>query len=205
MPGGHVVRDANGQALAYIHSRNNEAEALQAKVLTKDEARRIAINVARLRAVEEGGSRLNPRQPRHNPGATGSLRSPIGRGRSSRRCVSHFDDIGRRGAVRFPGASIFEDTGSLLSDPAAWIRCKVISMPSDTPPPVRMDPVSTTRASIARTPGCRWASRSSGRDSPSTISRLVVAGRPASSPAAHTIMPPCTPLRLCLRIGETFQ
>jgi hypothetical protein len=46
--GGYVVRDANGQALAYICSRDSEAEALQAKMLTKDEARRIAINVARL-------------------------------------------------------------------------------------------------------------------------------------------------------------
>ena len=42
MPGGYVVRDANGQALAYVYSRANEAEALQAKVLTEDEARRIA-------------------------------------------------------------------------------------------------------------------------------------------------------------------
>jgi K+/H+ antiporter YhaU regulatory subunit KhtT len=48
MPGGYVVRDANGQALAYIYSRDNEDEARQAKVLTKDEARRIAINMARL-------------------------------------------------------------------------------------------------------------------------------------------------------------
>jgi hypothetical protein len=48
MPGGYVVRDANGQALVYIYSRESEAEALQAKVLTKDEARRIAINVAKL-------------------------------------------------------------------------------------------------------------------------------------------------------------
>jgi hypothetical protein len=46
--GGYVVRDANGQALAYIYSRDNEPEARQAKVLTKDEARRIAVNVARL-------------------------------------------------------------------------------------------------------------------------------------------------------------
>jgi hypothetical protein len=37
-----------GKALAYLYSRDNEAEARQAKVLTKDEARRIAINVARL-------------------------------------------------------------------------------------------------------------------------------------------------------------
>jgi len=48
MPGGYVVRDANGQALVYLYSRDNDAEARQAKVLTKDEARRIAINVARL-------------------------------------------------------------------------------------------------------------------------------------------------------------
>ena len=46
--GGYVVRDANGQALAHIYSRDNEAEARQAKMLTKDEARRIAVNVARL-------------------------------------------------------------------------------------------------------------------------------------------------------------
>jgi hypothetical protein len=46
--GGYVVRDANGQALAYLYSRDNEAEARQAKVLTKDEAPRIAVNVARL-------------------------------------------------------------------------------------------------------------------------------------------------------------
>jgi hypothetical protein len=46
MPGGYVVRDANGQALAYIYSRDNEAEARRAKTLTMDEARRIAANVA---------------------------------------------------------------------------------------------------------------------------------------------------------------
>jgi hypothetical protein len=48
IPGGYVVRDANGQALVYIYSRDNESDALQAKVLTKNEARRIAVNVARL-------------------------------------------------------------------------------------------------------------------------------------------------------------
>ena len=46
--GGFVVRDANGQTLAYVYSRANEAEAMQAKVLTMDEARRIAVNIARL-------------------------------------------------------------------------------------------------------------------------------------------------------------
>lgn len=48
IPGGYVVRDANGQALVWIYARDSEAEAMQAKVLTKDEARRIAVNVARL-------------------------------------------------------------------------------------------------------------------------------------------------------------
>jgi hypothetical protein len=48
MPGGYVVRDANGQTLAFVYSRENDAEARQAKVLTKDEAQRIAVNIARL-------------------------------------------------------------------------------------------------------------------------------------------------------------
>jgi hypothetical protein len=48
IPGGYIVRDANGQALACVYSRENEAEARQAKVLTADEARRIAVNIARL-------------------------------------------------------------------------------------------------------------------------------------------------------------
>ena len=39
-PGGYVVRDANGQALAYVYSRATETDAMQAKVLTEDEARR---------------------------------------------------------------------------------------------------------------------------------------------------------------------
>jgi hypothetical protein len=43
-----VVRDANGQALACLFSRDDDAEALQAKELTEDEARRIAVNIARL-------------------------------------------------------------------------------------------------------------------------------------------------------------
>jgi hypothetical protein len=29
-PGGYVVRDANGQALVWIYSRDSEAEAMQA-------------------------------------------------------------------------------------------------------------------------------------------------------------------------------
>jgi hypothetical protein len=46
IPGGYVVRDANGQSIAHVYSRETEVEARQAKVLTKDEARRIAVRVA---------------------------------------------------------------------------------------------------------------------------------------------------------------
>jgi hypothetical protein len=48
IPCGYVVRDANDQALAYVYSRATEAEAMQAKLLTEDEARRVAVNIARL-------------------------------------------------------------------------------------------------------------------------------------------------------------
>jgi K+/H+ antiporter YhaU regulatory subunit KhtT len=51
MPGGYVVRDANGQALAYVYSRATETDAMQAKVLTDDEARRVAANIAKLPAL----------------------------------------------------------------------------------------------------------------------------------------------------------
>jgi hypothetical protein len=57
LPGGYVVRDATGQALAYLYSRDNDAEARQAKVLTKDKARRIAINIARLPELLGKGER----------------------------------------------------------------------------------------------------------------------------------------------------
>jgi len=48
IPGGFKVLDASGQALAYIYARETKAEADIAKVLTFDEARRIAVYVAKL-------------------------------------------------------------------------------------------------------------------------------------------------------------
>ena len=43
-----VVRDHNGQALAYIYYENELRPAISRKLLTKDEARRIAANLAKL-------------------------------------------------------------------------------------------------------------------------------------------------------------
>jgi hypothetical protein len=42
IPGGYVVKDATGQAVAYIYARETRADADTAKVLTMDEARRVA-------------------------------------------------------------------------------------------------------------------------------------------------------------------
>jgi hypothetical protein len=97
IPGGYVVRDANSQALAYIYSRDNEDEARQAKMLTKDEARRIAINVARLLeslgqtdrqrlsgAALGDGTRGGPQRPgRRRPVRTPTAPPPTPPGRRS--------------------------------------------------------------------------------------------------------------------------
>jgi hypothetical protein len=48
IPGGFMVIDANRQSLAYVYSRENPNDAHIAKVLTEDEARRIAANIAKL-------------------------------------------------------------------------------------------------------------------------------------------------------------
>ena len=48
IPGGYKVLDANGQALTYVYGRETRADADTANVLTMDEARRIASNIAKL-------------------------------------------------------------------------------------------------------------------------------------------------------------
>jgi hypothetical protein len=48
IPGGYKVKDANGQSLAYVYGRETRADAETAHVLTMDEARRIATNIAKL-------------------------------------------------------------------------------------------------------------------------------------------------------------
>jgi hypothetical protein len=57
IPGGLKVCDANGQSLAYVYSRETPGDAVTAHVLTEDEARRIASNIARLPSLL-GGSQV---------------------------------------------------------------------------------------------------------------------------------------------------
>ena len=56
LPGGFKVIDAQGQSIAYVYSRESEADARIAKVLTEDEARRIASNIAKLPALLGAGN-----------------------------------------------------------------------------------------------------------------------------------------------------
>jgi hypothetical protein len=56
VPGGFKVVDSNGQSLAYVYARETKANADIAKVLTMDEARRIAANIAKLPGLRKGKS-----------------------------------------------------------------------------------------------------------------------------------------------------
>jgi hypothetical protein len=50
------VRDQNGQQLAYVYFENEPGRRSAAKLLTKDEAQRITVNVDKLRKLfREGG------------------------------------------------------------------------------------------------------------------------------------------------------
>jgi hypothetical protein len=43
-----IVRDHNGQALAFVYSEDEPGRRTTGKLLTRDEARRIAANIAKL-------------------------------------------------------------------------------------------------------------------------------------------------------------
>ena len=47
-PNCFIVRDANGQALSYVYYESEPGRRSAAKLLSKDEARRIAANIAKL-------------------------------------------------------------------------------------------------------------------------------------------------------------
>jgi hypothetical protein len=43
-----IIRDANGQALSYVYYENDPGRRTAAGLLTRDEARRIAINISKI-------------------------------------------------------------------------------------------------------------------------------------------------------------
>jgi len=51
-----IVRDHNGQAIAYVYFEEESGRRAAAKPLTREEARRIAANIAKLPKFRQGGA-----------------------------------------------------------------------------------------------------------------------------------------------------
>jgi hypothetical protein len=51
-----IVKDNNGQALAYVYYENEPGRRAAANLLTSDEARRIAANIAKIPEYRRGGA-----------------------------------------------------------------------------------------------------------------------------------------------------
>jgi hypothetical protein len=63
-----IVRGHNGQALAYVYFEDEPGRRSAAKLLSKDEARRIVVNIAKLPELLQSGRR-SPQDQRSKEGA----------------------------------------------------------------------------------------------------------------------------------------